>query len=61
MEHATGPLLVLFGLVYAIWSWRKGGHFHPGGSLLHHGGESCDGQEGDANDEHLHYHADQAL
>ncbi|NIQ87443.1 MAG: hypothetical protein GTN83_22215 [Acidobacteria bacterium] len=61
MEHATGPLLVLFGLVYAIWSWRKGGHFHPGGSLLHRGAHGCDGHEGDANDEHLHYHADQAL
>ena len=61
MEHATGPLLLLFGVIYAAWSWRKGGHFHPGGSLLHRGGGSCDGHEGDANEEHLHYHADETL
>ena len=61
MEKATGPLLILFGVIYAAWSWRKGGHFHPGGALLHRGDRACDGHEGDANDEHLHYHADQAL
>lgn len=61
MEHAIGPLLVLFGLVYAGWSWRKGGHFHPGGSLLHRGSHGCDGHEGDANEQHLHYHADEGL
>ena len=60
LEHAAGPMLILFGLVYAIWSWRKGGHFHPGGSLLH-GDAGCDGHEGDSNDEHLHYHADEKL
>jgi len=60
LEHATGPLLILFGLVYAGWSWRKGGHFHPGGSLLH-GDRGCDGHEGDTSSEHLHYHADEAL
>ena len=61
MAHATGPLLVVFGLLYALWSWRKGGHFHPGGALLHRGVGGCDGHEGDTNDEHLHYHADEAL
>lgn len=60
LEHAAGPLLIAFGLVYAVWSWRKGGHFHPGGSLLHKGG-GCDGHEGDLNSEHLHYHADDDL
>jgi putative Mn2+ efflux pump MntP len=61
MEQATGPLLVLFGVVYAAWSWRKGGHFHPGGALLHRDDGGCEGHEGDANQEHLHYHADEAL
>ncbi len=61
MAQWAGPLLIVFGLLYALWSWRKGGHFHPGGALLHRGDGACDGHEGDANDEHLHYHADQAL
>jgi ABC-type nickel/cobalt efflux system permease component RcnA len=63
LEKAGGVLLVLFGLVYAAWSWRKGGHFHPGGSLFHvHDHDaSCDGDEGDRNPEHLHYHADDKL
>ncbi|MCH7780903.1 MAG: hypothetical protein IH848_08655 [Acidobacteria bacterium] len=61
MAQSTGPLLIVFGLLYALWSWRKGGHFHPGGAMLHRGNGACDGREGDANDEHLHYHADQAL
>ena len=61
MERATGPLLVLFGLAYAAWSWRKGGHFHPGGSLLHRGNGGCDGDEGHGNEQHLHYHADEDL
>jgi len=60
LERAGGVLLVLFGVTYAVWSWRKGGHFHPGGRLLHghDHGESCRGEEGDRNPEHLHYHAD---
>jgi ABC-type nickel/cobalt efflux system permease component RcnA len=63
LEHAGGVLLVLFGLTYAIWSWRKGGHFHPGGRLFHthDHGEPCRGEEGDRNPEHLHYHADGEL
>jgi hypothetical protein len=61
MAQSAGPLLIVFGLLYAFWSWRKGGHFHPGGALLHRGDRACDGHEGDTNDEHLHYHADQAL
>jgi len=61
LERA-GPLLLLgFGGSYALWAWRKGGHFHPGGARLHAGGGSaCDGHEGPGNPEHLHYHADQA-
>jgi ABC-type nickel/cobalt efflux system permease component RcnA len=62
LEHASALLLVTFGIVYAAWAWRKGGHFHPGGHLVHQdGGESCDGAEGAAHPEHLHYHADAAL
>jgi ABC-type nickel/cobalt efflux system permease component RcnA len=62
LERASGVLLVVFGAAYALWAWRKGGHFHPGGALLH-GGEresACDGHEGPAHPEHLHYHADGA-
>jgi ABC-type nickel/cobalt efflux system permease component RcnA len=59
LERASGWLLLVFGTAYVLWAWRKGGHFHPGGSLLHaHGGPDCDGQEGDAHPEHLYYHAD---
>lgn len=61
LERAGGLLLVAFGLFYAVWSWRKKGHFHPGGSLVHHHEASCSGQEGDAHPEHLHYHADGGL
>jgi ABC-type nickel/cobalt efflux system permease component RcnA len=60
LERASGILLVVFGAAYAVWAWRKGGHFHPGGALLHrHEAQPlCDGQEGPDNAEHLHYHAD---
>ncbi|MBD3866875.1 MAG: hypothetical protein IFK94_02030 [Acidobacteria bacterium] len=63
LESAAGILLILFGLAYAGWSWKKGGHFHPGGSLLHGGSGSagCSGSEGDANPDHLHYHPDEGL
>jgi len=62
LERGSGVLLVAFGLVYALWAWRKGGHFHPGGALLHAGSEAgrCDGHEGGGGSEHLHYHADGA-
>ena len=63
LEHVGAPLLIVFGLTYAFWAWRKGGHFHPGGKLFH-GRErtaSCEGLEGDRHPEHLHYHADEAL
>jgi hypothetical protein len=62
LERASGVLLLAFGGLYALWSWRKGGHFHPGGALLHgsaHG--DCDGREGDSGPDHLHYHADTDL
>jgi ABC-type nickel/cobalt efflux system permease component RcnA len=63
LERVSGALLVVFGLAYAGWAWKKGGHFHPGGSMLHHGeeGPDCDGHEGDVHPEHLHYHADRQL
>lgn len=62
LEGAAPFLLIGFGTAYAVWAWRKGGHFHPGGSLLHHEDESsrCAGAEGQGS-EHLHYHADDAL
>jgi nickel/cobalt exporter len=60
LERASGLLLLGFGVAYALWAWRKGGHFHPGGALLHDADESahCDGHEGFGSAEHLHYHAD---
>jgi hypothetical protein len=60
LESVGAGLLVAFGLVYAAWAWRKGGHFHPGGERLHAGGSgalACAGGEG-AHERHLHYHAD---
>jgi len=62
LERASGVLLVVFGVVYALWAWRKGGHFHPGGALVHARNEHdrCDGHEGFIESEHLHYHADDA-
>lgn len=62
LERGSGLLLVAFGLAYAVWAWRKRGHFHPGGNLLHTAGEAahCDGSEGSGGSEHLHYHADEA-
>ena len=62
LERGSGVLLVVFGAAYALWAWRKGGHFHPGGALLHAENEKahCDGQEGSVGSDHLHYHADDA-
>jgi ABC-type nickel/cobalt efflux system permease component RcnA len=62
LERGSGVLLVTFGAAYALWAWRKGGHFHPGGTLLHDRNEKegCDGHEGAVGSEHLHYHADGA-
>ena len=63
LHHVAGPLLVVFGLAYAYWARRKGGHFHPGGALLHRGPttDACPGSEGPGHPEHLHYHADGEL
>jgi ABC-type nickel/cobalt efflux system permease component RcnA len=63
LEQAGAVLLVVFGVGYALWAWRKGGHFHPGGARVHAGEQrlACDGREGDTNPEHLHYHADEQL
>lgn len=62
LERGSGLLLVIFGAAYALWAWRKGGHFHPGGALLHARNESgrCNGHEGSEGSDHLHYHADDA-
>src|SRR5262249_54017459 len=58
--RASAILLVAFGSAYALWAWRKGGHFHPGGALLHARDDKahCDGHEGPEATPHLHYHAD---
>jgi len=63
LENASAVLLVVFGLAYAWWAWRKGGHFHPGGAIVHrHDAEDqCAGGEGHDGEEHLHYHADDEL
>lgn len=62
LETASGVLLVAFGTAYALWAYRKGGHFHPGGALLHGTAEpdACEGSEGPRHPEHLHWHADRA-
>jgi ABC-type nickel/cobalt efflux system permease component RcnA len=62
LERGSGLLLVGFGVAYALWAWRKGAHFHPGGALLHARDEHnrCDGHEGSIGSDHLHYHADEA-
>ncbi len=63
LERAGPWLLVGFGLAYAGWAWKKGGHFHPGGARLHAGSagsSTCDGHEGPGHPDHLHYHADDA-
>ncbi len=63
LERVSGALLVVFGLVYAGWAWKKGGHFHPGGAMLHREeeGPACDEREGHSHPGHLHYHADGRL
>jgi len=62
LERGGAVLLVAFGVAYAVWAWRKGGHFHPGGALLHvDRGQGCSGGEGPGNPDHLHYHADAEL
>ncbi|MDX1387670.1 MAG: hypothetical protein R3344_00660 [Acidobacteriota bacterium] len=62
LEQASAAILVVFGVVYAVWAWSKRGHFHPGGRWLHGKGDSkaCEGSEG-IHDEHLHYHADSGI
>ena len=60
LARASAVLLIVFGLGYAAWAWRKGGHFHPGGRLAHEGHDeaSCADGTGGVHDGHLHYHAD---
>ena len=63
LERVSGVLLIVFGVVYAAWAWKKGGHFHPGGAMLHREeeGPDCDGREGHGHPGHLYYHADRQL
>jgi len=59
LEHTAAWLLVGFGGTYAMWAWRKGGHFHPGGARVH--GEAVGAgcrDPGASHDDHLHYHDD---
>jgi ABC-type nickel/cobalt efflux system permease component RcnA len=60
LARASAVLLIVFGVVYAVWAWRKGGHFHPGGRLAHggHDDNPCGGDPAAFHDDHLHYHAD---
>ena len=60
LGQASAVLLLVFGAAYAAWAWRKGGHFHPGGRLLHAESSeaSCPGHESGSHPGHLHYHAD---
>lgn len=64
LERAGAILLALFGVVYAMWAWHKGGHFHPGGDRIHHAlgnpGRESPEQEGDDR-KPLHYPADTQL
>jgi ABC-type nickel/cobalt efflux system permease component RcnA len=62
LATASAVMLIAFGIGYALWAWRKGGHFHPGGRLLHDHDNTrgCAGEEG-AHPQHLHYHADEEL
>lgn len=69
LERASSILLVAFGAGYAAWAWRKGGHFHPAGALLHGAGGARgharsgprphDG--GGGSEPALHYPADRDL
>lgn len=61
LKQSGAYLLIAFGVLYAFWSWRKGGHFHPGGDWVHgtDAGHHCSGEEGPTHPEHLHYHADE--
>lgn len=34
VEYATGGILIVFGFVFAYYSWRKGGHSHHGIPLV---------------------------
>src|SRR5262245_48255455 len=61
LERAGSWLLLAFGLGYALWAWLKGGHFHPGGELVHKLDSACSGAEGPDHPQHLHYHADGGL
>ena len=62
LERSAGVLLIVFGVAYAVWSWRKGGHFHPGGRLVHPTSDPrpCDGADRGGHGAHEHYHADAA-
>jgi ABC-type nickel/cobalt efflux system permease component RcnA len=51
LEEVSGWLLIAFGLGYAWYARRKGGHFHIGGERVHR--RSAHGT-GDAHDEHDH-------
>ncbi len=51
LEKVSGVLLILLGIFYAYWSFRKGGHFHIGGKRAHHHQESEEEKEHGGNEE----------
>ncbi len=44
LEKVSGVLLILLGIFYAYWSFRKGGHFHIGGKRVHHHHDAEEGK-----------------
>ncbi|MEW5806230.1 MAG: hypothetical protein AB1756_02605 [Acidobacteriota bacterium] len=62
LEKISGILLILFGAIYAYWAFRKGGHFHIGGEMVHvrkHHREAPDAPH--PGRDTLHWHKDYAL
>ncbi len=62
LEKIGAILLIIFGLFYAYWSYRKGGHFHIGGQRIHRH-EIHKGADHHATDEksNVHWHLDKNI
>lgn len=62
LEKVGGILLILFGLFYAFWSYRKGGHFHIGGGRIHrHEVHRKNHQPGFHEASETHWHLDNGI
>jgi hypothetical protein len=49
-------------VTYALWAWRKGAHFHPGGARVHGAVEASGcGDAHASHPGHLHYHDDDTI